>query len=212
LQLAKKSSHSQSSIRLALRVAESGKLIDRRRKKVAYSIEVLKALRSTASVTGHANCFIRITDSGSMWQYAKAINQKEGFSSSSEIESKEKSRTGNFPISQTGDNNTINVFGSLMEANNYNPSPETIIDSLTQLCTELKKHAADLDQTVVVGELAEIIIAAKNGSDLQEIKSLTKPGSRAAELREWVKAYALPICGPVITAVLEKLLRLPLGG
>jgi hypothetical protein len=203
--------HRPTSVRLALRIAQSGELIVRKRKKT-HAIELLRVLRPAAATTGHTSCLIKLTESGLMWKCARPVTDKDKLSS---------------PVGEPRVDNTFYLYGSNIvstggEAINTINDPvwqssqgsniEDLARELTKLCAELRKGATDPEHDLIIADLAHALIAAKEGDSQKVMTNLTKLDSQAAHLRKWVMDTATAIGIPVAIAWIKQALHLPPGG
>jgi hypothetical protein len=205
-ELTDKRQHLPSSVRLAIRIAQSGKLITCYKRKTAYFIEAFDILRPNVTVQGHASCVISLTELGSMWKRARPRDHEEEFSPADQ--SQPSIVVNGIFSTGSGATNTIHspVWQSVQKSNSAE-----LVRELTLLCEALKREATDFVHDIVIGELAAALVAARQGDAQNTMTNLSKLGKHAADLSKWVLNTATSIGVEVAAARIKQALGIPPG-
>jgi hypothetical protein len=206
MELINKRQHLPSSVRLAIRIAQSGKLITCNRRRAAYFIETFNILRPNVTVQGHASCVISLTELGSTWKRARPRGHEEDFPPADQSQPS----VSVYGILSTGSGATNTIHSPVWQSFQESNAAE-LVRELTLLCEALKKEATDFEHDIVIGELAAALVAARQGDTQNTMTNLSKLGKHAADLSKWVLNTATSIGVEVAAARIKQALGIPPG-
>lgn len=202
--------HDLSSIRVAIRVAKSGRLIACKRTP-RYALEILNIYKRRATVIGHAGCKLYLTPSGVTWKNADPRRQV-GFDLLTSGGIMHQYNTNSNVTNQTtvGDGNKVgNTTTNPTWSNNQISDVEALARELSELLNELQKRVDDPEQYRALAEVMSAMKDAQRGDGAEAESKLARLGSLAENIRKWVFDTAAAIRAPIIVELLKKYLHLP---